>query len=714
MYRFSVFLLLLAMITGCSKHETTGWKDEPTTTVVIERDDTSWLSIVSTENGAEFSGVKVKIEDDGGNVPLLDSYTPIDSIEVASGVSYKIEGTMDGYNKYETTATVAAGSHLIVPLVMTKIGEEPPVFYANISVTPDDSLTMTLNGQSVDLGITEVNACEQRLKVSRPGYVSIDTTFTPVADDTVDVTLEMVQLPPDVHFWLNLSVTPDDANRSMDNAPVSLGVSEIAEGEHVISVSKTGYVQFDTTFTAVMNDTVDIDVVLSEEVVVEDYYWLNLFVTPDDATIQLDGSLFGAGVNTINSGSHVLSVTKDGFVAWDTTFTAILNDTVNIDVVLQEEVVVEDYYWLSLNVSPDETTILLDGSLWGTGVSTISVGDHNLQVSKDEHVPFDTTFTAILNDTVFISVVLQENAVGPLSGAFYYDPETRVIRLEGDFFTIWTTMMINGSVHPMLEVEVSPGFEYVIPETYTKIQFVDGDWNDPATWWYPGRNGHTLTPNGAEWVQNDDRGEAWYWLHELLDPYLEVTSEPSGAQIVLDDVMPWPNWPVGHTVTPSGTNKVDLGPHTVTVSLDGYEPQTVPFEAYRGDTTRIHVVLVETPPPPEPPVEALRIEYADGKVRLYGEGHEEWLGLECYFPDQNESTGWFLNLWVIGTDMGDYVEWTVPEPYDHVVIWKNAVAGYETQGGSGIEPRFADWANLEAGTGVDRINVTPGYAVLER
>jgi len=113
-----------------------------------------------------------------------------------------------------------------------------------------------------------------------------------------------------------------------------------------------------------------------------------------------------------------------------------------------------------------------------------------------------------------------------------------------------------------------------------------------------------------------------------------------------------------------------------------------------------------------PPTNPLRIEYSSGVVYLYGDGHENWQGLECYFPSQNESTGWYVNLWVVGQVVDDHIEWEVPAPYDHLVLWKGAVAGLEGQGGSGVLPRLPDHTVIQVGAGIE--DIKSGYVVLDR
>jgi hypothetical protein len=99
-------------------------------------------------------------------------------------------------------------------------------------------------------------------------------------------------------------------------------------------------------------------------------------------------------------------------------------------------------------------------------------------------------------------------------------------------------------------------------------------------------------------------------------------------------------------------------------------------------------------------------------MKLYGDGRENWLGLECYDPDQNETTGWVMNLWVKGTARTDYIEFTISDSrYDHVVIWYNANPGLQGTG-SGVLPRLPDHRVIQAGSGI--ASITSGYIFLSR
>lgn len=119
------------------------------------------------------------------------------------------------------------------------------------------------------------------------------------------------------------------------------------------------------------------------------------------------------------------------------------------------------------------------------------------------------------------------------------------------------------------------------------------------------------------------------------------------------------------------------------------------------------------------PVNPLRIEYSDGHVRLYGDGHENWQGIETWVGIEvnNQGPPWYNNQWVKAIEVtSEYTRFVMPANalYKYVHFWADAVPGEEDAGGSGVPPMFADYANLQAGTGVNRINVTPGHVVLNR
>jgi len=189
-----------------------------------------------------------------------------------------------------------------------------------------------------------------------------------------------------------------------------------------------------------------------------------------------------------------------------------------------------------------------------------------------------------------------------------------------------------------------------------------------------------------------------------LDSWVDLTvTSPTDVIVTLDGVL----WGTGKKWVEAGKQ------HVLRVTRSGYTSWEATFTNAPGETKSYTVTLNPVTPPPV--TNPLRVEFSGNTMRLYGNGRENWLGLECYDPDQNETTGWLVNRWVKGVVRSDHIEFTISDArYDHVVIWHDATSGLQGSGGSGISPRFINYQNLQKGTGIKSINITPGYLVLER
>jgi len=161
----------------------------------------------------------------------------------------------------------------------------------------------------------------------------------------------------------------------------------------------------------------------------------------------------------------------------------------------------------------------------------------------------------------------------------------------------------------------------------------------------------------------------------------------------------------------NGEWKLNPDEYRFIVSKTGFYTHDETFNLSAGQTVERTVILTETPPPP-PPTNPLKVEASENIVKLSGDGYENWLGLELYDPDQNETTGWIVNHWVKGTDKGSYTEFIIPDHrLSHGVFWKDATPGLQGSGGAGISPRFTNWDQLQKGSGISQINTDPGFFV---
>lgn len=154
----------------------------------------------------------------------------------------------------------------------------------------------------------------------------------------------------------------------------------------------------------------------------------------------------------------------------------------------------------------------------------------------------------------------------------------------------------------------------------------------------------------------------------------------------------------------NGQWDLDPGSYTLVVSKSGFNTYTETFTLSAGQTVERTITLTATTP-----ANPLRADFdnATGVLTLSGDGCTNWLGAECY-----HYTAGVANWWAKGTVVGDHVEIVIPAPYNHIVIWHDAVAGLQNSGGSGITPRYSDHRDFQAGSGI--ASITSGDFVLSR
>lgn len=296
---------------------------------------------------------------------------------------------------------------------------------------------------------------------------------------------------------------------------------------------------------------------------------------------------------------------------------------------------VELFGRLSVDSDPDSAEIFLNKVRWPdsltctpAGPDTILAGEYELTVKKQGYRDFVAKIIVEPGGLTVMNPYLEKlpdstasdttsTPVIPtdLNGHIHFNTVTREMMFTGIIFGTagYDSVCFDGSIYPMRFSAIWDGRTLIVEEYYTFANVFFGGRYNLTGWWYynddgSGRDNNCITYNtdGLEWYR--EGSDSWWKLLEPQLAYLKVTSSPSGASILLDNAMYWPNHPLGYTVTPSGVNVIGFGYHTITVSLAGYIPQSAEFTSIRGDTIHLHFDLV----PISPPVQGFSIKYFDG------------------------------------------------------------------------------------------------------
>ena len=195
---------------------------------------------------------------------------------------------------------------------------------------------------------------------------------------------------------------------------------------------------------------------------------------------------------------------------------------------------VNQYGWVPIDVEPNGANIYLDGQPWSEGVSTTSVGQHVLKVSKESYVSQSVEFYVNMCDTVDLQpIVLEEEisdceannygwmqlVITPSNSTIFVDDRpwgdglsplpsgahtliVSKVNFVSDTIDVWINACETTNVNVDLEEEPSPP----PPDNPLKVEFISGNIVRLSG------GGHEKWLGIETWVGQDvnDQGPPWY------------------------------------------------------------------------------------------------------------------------------------------------------------------------------------------------------------
>ncbi len=507
----------------------------------------------------------------------------------------------------------------------------------------------------------------------------------------------------------------------LDDQPSFRDTLEV--GFYDLKICRKNYQNFVTTFEILKKQPTTFNptlVVLSESEPDSTGRLTLLLVRPETASYQVKGPNNGLQTGTLQknipvhienlpAGDYTVSATAEDHLGFlETRKVGPGNWTHDFRIQLDHNCTPTTDSWVNLVVTPENTTINLNDQLWGEGVRWLSIGQHSVTVEKSGWISQTKQFTTVANETTLVKINLVEEEPEPI-------PECWKTKSDGDYLYFsanvtklgWEKVKFDASLCNITEVFFSEmqvegdWYKYYLnnlPCTdYGRFTLVD----NPGHWYDKDSDCHPEMISGVAFETNIDYKNwfifDWNQPTPTTDSWVNLVITPEHTTISLNG-QPWGE----------GISWLNIGNHSVTVEKSGWISQTKQFTTVADETTLVEINLAEE----ETPANPLKVEASGNVVKLSGDGHENWLGLELYDSDQNETTGWIVNHWVKGTDKGNYTEFVIPDArLSHGVFWKDATPGLEGSGGSGTQPRFAYWDQLQKGSGISQINTNPGYFV---
>jgi len=208
--------------------------------------------------------------------------------------------------------------------------EEIEIQGVNIRSTPSGA---TVYIDNIEKGKTDLPDWlypgEYTLKLSLSGYLDI-TEKIRVEEGRINNFSYTLQKNAG---YLNLSVTPSDADIKINGQSYQSGKTELIPGKYRISISKSGYLSQEEEITVELGETITLSYTL-----VEDVGTLSLQITPSDAKVEINKREYSHSAPIkLSPGTYKIEVSKDGWYAQDEMVTLKLRETLSKRYTLQQK-----------------------------------------------------------------------------------------------------------------------------------------------------------------------------------------------------------------------------------------------------------------------------------------------------------------------------------------------------------------------------------------
>lgn len=220
----------------------------------------------------------------------------------------------------------------------------------------------------------------------------------------------MLGCAPDKFGSLSIQSTPAGASVSIDGSATGQKtdcvVESLAVGEHTILLSLTDYIDYYDTVNVVADETVLVSAALTQVPV---YGAVEVNSTPTGAAIYLDGvntnHLTDYLLTDVLVGSHIIKLTKSGYVDHEDTVDVAEDDTSEVSSVLTPATGA-----IRVNSKPIGAEVWLDTAdtykTTNCVVTNVPIGAHTVKLIKTDYDTYTTTVTVAEHETTDVSATL--------------------------------------------------------------------------------------------------------------------------------------------------------------------------------------------------------------------------------------------------------------------------------------------------------------------
>lgn len=265
---------------------------------------------------------------------------------------------------------------------------------------------------------------EYQIHVEKQGYRSVDTTVTALSGAKNVIVCKLTtlawssvsaekapdkeqieQLPAVKLKEVLFTVTPPDAAVYIDNSQVTSGASLLAEGRHILTASKEGYVLYVDTLNITSQINIKKDIVLEKR--------KSLFgfdVVPGDAEIIIDKTNYtGGNFARLTSGRHDLRISRKGYFS----HSEVVEIVEGVELAKSYELK-KSGGSISFHIQPDEASVRITGEgiepivLSGSDdIPFLVPGAYNISCTAVDYKQFDTTLTVLEGSSSGVDITLK-------------------------------------------------------------------------------------------------------------------------------------------------------------------------------------------------------------------------------------------------------------------------------------------------------------------
>jgi len=241
--------------------------------------------------------------------------------------TYTITADLYGYGTYTAATTVYAGSQSTVLCQMTALQTYGSLYVISDPTGSNVYLDSIYKG-TTPVTLDNLASGTHIVQLDHFGYYDWKSTVNVPVGGTSTVSGTLNPMPAGSTGWVYVSSSPGGASVSIDGkamgqtpASGALRLSNVATGDHTVTLSLAGYQQYSTTTNVVSNTVSEVSVILPPDTTSSGQGSLSVSSTPAGANVFLDNNFVGVTPFTlpgVSAGSHTVTIQLGGYQDFST------------------------------------------------------------------------------------------------------------------------------------------------------------------------------------------------------------------------------------------------------------------------------------------------------------------------------------------------------------------------------------------------------------